>query len=105
MHLDIPPRTTGRVQRLKDELPDILRIQPCGSQPHGDLTGGQVHGLHLLQCLHIGLVLRLRFCFCSHLRQLPAHIAGQVLVGGQVFLAAPFPVIRIQKDDALQVRE
>ena len=105
MHLDIPPCTAGRVQRLKDELPDILRIQPCGTQPHGDLTGGQVHGLHLLQCLHIGKVLRLRFRFCSHLRQLPAHIAGQVLVGGQVFLAAPFPVIRVQKDDALQVRE
>ena len=105
MHLDIPPCTAGRVQRLKDELPDILRIQPCGTQPHGDLTGGQVHGLHLLQCLHIGKVLRLRFRFCPHLCQLPPHIAGQVLVGGQVFLAVLFPVIRVQKDNALQVRE
>ena len=105
MHLDIPPCTAGRVQRLKDELPDILRIQPCGTQPHGDLTGGQVHGLHLLQCLHIGKVLRLRFRLCSHLRQLPAHIAGQVLVGGQVFLTALFRVVRVQKDDALQIRE
>ena len=105
MHLNVPPCTAGCVQRLKDKLPDIRRIQPCGTQPRGDLTGGQVYGLYLFQCFYIGLVLRLRFCFCSHLRQLPAHIAGQVLVGGQVFLAAPFPVIRVQKDDALQVRE
>ena len=105
MHLDIPPCTAGRVQRLKDELPDILRIQPCGTQPHGDLTGGQVYGLYLFQCFYIGLVLRLRFCFCPHLCQLPAHISGQVLVGGQVFLAVLFPVIRVQKDNALQVRE
>ena len=82
MHHNIPPHTAGRVQRLKDELPDILRIQPCGAQPHGDLTGGQVYGLHLLQCFHIGQVLRIGFCLCPHLRQFPAHIAGQVLIGG-----------------------
>ena len=105
MHLDIPPHTAGRVQRLKDELPDILRIQPCRTQPHGDLAGGQVYGLHLLQRFHVGQVLRLCFRFCPHLRQLPTHIAGQVLVGGQVFLTALFPVIRVQKNDALQIRE
>ena len=105
MHLNVPPCTAGCVQRLKDKLPDIRRIQPCGTQLHRNLTGGQVHGLHLLQCLHIGKVLRLCFRFCPHLCQLPPHVAGQILVGGQVFLAALFPVIRVQKDDALQVRE
>ena len=105
MHLNIPPHTAGRVQRLKDELPDILRIQPCSTQPHGDLAGGQVYRLHLLQRFHIGPVLRIGFRFCPHLRQLPAHIAGQVLVGGQVFLAALFPIVRVQKNDALQIRE
>ena len=105
MHLNIPPNAAGRVQRLKDELPDILRIQPCSTQPHGDLAGGQVYGLYLLQCFHIGQVLRIGFRLCPYLCQLPPHIAGQVLVGGQVFLAALFPVIRVQKDDALQVRE
>ena len=105
MHLNVPPCAAGCVQRLKDKLPNIRRIQPCGTQLHRNLTGGQVHGLHLLQCLHIGKVLRLRFRLCPHLCQLPPHVAGQILVGGQVFLAAPFPVIRVQKDDALQVRE
>ena len=31
MHLNIPPYTARCVQRLKDELPDIFRIQPCGA--------------------------------------------------------------------------
>ena len=101
MHLNVPPCTAGCVQRLKDKLPDIRRIQPCGTQPHGDLTGSQVHGLHLLQCLHIGKVLRLCFHFCPHLCQLPPHVAGQILVGGQIFLAAPFLVIRVQENDTL----
>ena len=101
MHLNVPPCTAGCVQRLKDKLPDIRRIQPCGTQLHRNLTGGQVHGLHLLQCLHIGKVLRLCFRFCPHLCQLPPHVAGQILIGWQVFLAAPFPVIRVQENDTL----
>ena len=46
----------GRTQRFKHELPDILRVQPCGTQPNGDLTGGEVHRLHLCQSICICLL-------------------------------------------------
>ena len=55
MHLDFPLRAAWRSQRFKDELTNVLRIQPCGTQTHGDLAGRQVHRLYFGKCIGIDL--------------------------------------------------
>ena len=73
-----------RLKGIKNKLPDILRIDPGGSQPHIDLRRIQPGRLGLLQGFHIGPEdLTGLQCFLS-LLQFFSHIAGQIFVGGHI---------------------
>ena len=84
--LHTPLRAAGCSQRFKNKPADIFGVQPCSAQPDGDLAGGEVGGLHLRQCLGVDLILRVLFCLTLGNRQFLTHIAGKILVSGQVFL-------------------
>ena len=106
MDMDIPPAAVGGTEQFKHELFHDFRRKPGSPQPHGDLTGGQVHGLHPFQRLDMGgVVLWVQFgaSFCPF--QLLPHIPGEVFVGGEVLFlgAAAIPVHGVQKDHAGQV--
>ncbi len=106
MDFDVPLSIAGRVQKLIDELLDDLRREPGCAQTHKDFTGGQVFGLHLFQRLHMDgevLGIHLGRPFCP--RQLLPYIAGEILVGHQVFRlgAVPIPTHGVQEDDAFQL--
>ena len=77
-------KVKGRVKGLVHELLDILLVDPRCPQPHLDLGSVQVLGLGGSQGFHVdrkGRVL-LRRPLC--LTQLPAHVAGEVLVCGDI---------------------
>ena len=86
MDLHAPLRAAGCPQRFEDKPADIFGVQPCSAQPDGDLAGGEVDGLHLRQCLSVDLILWVLFCLTLGNRQFLTHIAGKILVRGQVFL-------------------
>ena len=74
----------GRVESLIHKLLDVLFVNPGGTQAHLDFRSVQVFGLGCGQSLHVdgkGRVL-LRRPLC--LAQLPAHVAGEVLIGGDI---------------------
>ena len=86
MDLHAPLRAAGCPQRFKDKLAHIRRVQPCRTQPHGNFAGGEVGGLHLRECISVDLILRVLLRLCLGNRQFLTHIAGKILVRGQVFL-------------------
>ena len=86
MHLDAPLSAARSSQRFKSKLTYIFRIQPCGTQPDGDLAGGEVGGLHPRQCLGVDLILRVLLRLALSNRPFLTHIAGKILVRRQVFL-------------------
>ena len=100
---DVPLGAPGRTQRFKHELPDILRVQPCGTQPDGDLTGGEVHRLYLCQSICIDLKLRVLGRLCLGVRQLFSYIAGKVFICGQVLFIDALNIVRVQENNALQI--
>ena len=84
--LHTPLRAAGCPQRFEDKPADIFGVQPCSAQPDGDLAGGEVGGLHLRERISVGLILRVLFRLALGNRQFLTHIAGKILVRGQVFL-------------------
>ena len=103
--LHAPLCAAGRPQRFKDKPADIFGVQPCSAQPDGDLAGSEVGGLHLCECIGVDLILRVLFRLALGNRQFLTHIAGKILVRGQVFL---MPIVlagvsRVQKNHALEV--
>ena len=84
--LHAPLRAAGCPQRFEDKPADIFGVQPCSAQPDGDLAGGEVGGLHLRERISVGLILRVLFRLALGNRQFLTHIAGKILVRGQVFL-------------------
>ena len=105
--LHAPLCAAGCPQRFKDKLAHIRRVQPCRTQPHGNFAGGEVGGLHLRECISVDLILRVLFCLALGNRQFLTHIAGKILVRGQVFL---MPIVLagvsgVQKNHALEVRK
>ena len=103
--LHAPLRAAGCAQRFKNKPADIFGVQPCSAQSDGDLAGGEVGGLHLRECIGVDLILRVLFRLALGNRQFLTHIAGKILVRGQVFL---MPIVlagvsRVQKNHALEV--
>ena len=94
-------------QRFKDKPADIFGVQPCSAQPDGDLAGGEVGGLHLCECIGVDLILRVLFRLALGNRPFLTHIAGKILVRGQVFLMSIVlaGVSGVQKNHALEVRK
>ena len=74
------PQIFRRLEQFKNELPVILRLDPWRADPHTDLGGGQVLGLHLLQRLRIARKLRVLLGGGSGLCQLHTDVAGKVFV-------------------------
>ena len=70
----------GRVEGLVHELLDVLLVNPRCPQPHLDLGSVQVFGLGGSQGLHVDRKGRVLLRRPLGLAQLPAHVAGQVLV-------------------------
>ena len=105
--LHAPLCAAGCTQRFKNKSADIFRIQPCGTQPDGDFAGGEVGGLHPCQCLGVDLILRVLLRLTLGNRPFLTHIAGKILVRGQVFLMpiALAGVSGVQKNHALEVRK
>ena len=103
---DIPLCVIGCVKQLVHELLDNLDGEPVGSQPHGDLAGGQIYRLHPLQGLHVGgIILRVEFGAPPCPFQLLPHVAGKIFVGGKILFlcVATIPVHGVQEDHAGQV--
>ena len=92
-HPDTPcagvPVLIRSLEQFKHELLVIFRGNPVRADAHVDLGGGQVFGLHLLQCGYIGVKLRVFLSSGTGCFQLTPHIAGQVFVGS---LPASVPV-------------
>ena len=105
MDMDIPPAAVGGTEQLKHELFHDLGRKPGSSQPHGDLTGGQVYRLHPFQSLDMGGKCRVLLRPGPGLSQLLPHIPGKVFIGGEVLflIAAAIPVHGVQEDHAGQV--
>ena len=105
--LHAPLCAAGCTQRFKNKSADIFSVQPCSAQPNGDLAGSEVGGLHPRQCLGVDLILRVLLRLTLGNRPFLTHIAGKILVRGQVFLMpiALAGVSRVQKNHALEVRK
>ena len=90
---------TGRVKDLAHEIVEIVRLNPGCAESHFNFGGIQVLGLHALEILYI----HGKSIVASHgvlgQIELPAHIAGQVLVVG-----LPPSRLGVSEDDALQFR-
>ena len=68
------------------ELIYHINGEPGSTQADGNLRSGQVCGLHRLQSLHIdGVILWVELCSLLGNGQFLPDIAGQVLVGGEIF--------------------
>lgn len=52
--MDVPEHIEGRLKKLEHEVLHHIHGKPGGSQPDGDLTGGQIHRLDGFQCFQIG---------------------------------------------------
>ena len=92
-------------QCFKDKLAHISGVQPCSAQPDGDLAGGEVGGLHLRERISVDLILRVLFRLALGNRQFLTHIAGKILVRGQVFFIYALGVVRVEKYHAGQLRK
>ena len=105
--LHAPLRAAGCPQRFEDKPADIFGVQPCSAQPDGDLAGGEVDGLHPRQRLGVDPILRVLFRLALGNRQFLTHIAGKILIRGQVFLMSIVltGVSGVQKNHALEVRK
>jgi len=102
-----PLCAAGCPQRFKDKPAHIVGVQPCSAQPDGNLAGGEVYWLHLCQSIGVDLILRVLFRLALGNRQFLTHIAGKILVRGQVFL---MPIVfagvsRVQEHHASQLRK
>ena len=84
--LHAPLRAAGCAQRFKNKSAHIFSVQPCSAQPDGDLAGGEVYRLHLCQSISVDLILRVLLRLALGNCQFLTHIAGKILVRGQVFL-------------------
>ena len=100
-----PLCAAGRPQRFKNKSAHIFGVQPCSAQPDGDPAGSEVGGLHLCECIGVDLILRVLFRLALGNRQFLTHIAGKILVRGQVFLMSIVltGVSGVQKNHALEV--
>ena len=105
--LHTPLRAAGCSQRFKNKPADIFGVQPCSAQPDGDLAGGEVGGLHLRERIGVDLILRVLLRLALGNRQFLTHIAGKILVRGQVFLMSIVlaGVSGVQKNHALEIRK
>ena len=80
MHLDVEAGIVGGVEQLKHKPCHIFRREPGGTQPHGDLTGGQIHWLHGFQGFGIDTEPAVGFRSLLRLPQLLSHVAGKIFV-------------------------
>ena len=80
MHLDVEAGIVGGVEQFKHEPCHIFRREPGGTQPHGDLTGGEIHRLHGFQRLGIDTEPAVGFRSLLCLPQFLSHVAGKVFV-------------------------
>ena len=93
-----------RVEGLVHELLDVLLVDPRCPQPHLDLGSVQIFGLGSGQCLHVDRKVRVLLRRPLGLTQLPAHVAGQVLVGGHIMgRSVRLSLARYTEDDTAQL--
>ena len=77
-------KVKGRVEGLVHELLDVLFVDPGCPQPHLDLRSVQVLGLGGGQGLHVDRKDWVLLRRPLGLTQLPAHVAGEVFIGGHI---------------------
>ena len=74
----------GGLKGLLHELLDIVRADPCGTQPDLDLRGIQVFGLDTDEAVHIDLVIRIPHCKLPGYGQLLPYISRKVLIRSHI---------------------
>jgi hypothetical protein len=87
------------VEQRGDEVPDVGRRNPRRPQAGLDVARLQIGGLHRLQRLDIPRVSRVERRRRRGCRQLAAHVAAQIAVGG-----FPLPALRIAPDKSFPAR-
>ena len=97
-------KVKGRVKGFVHELLNVLFVNPGCPQPHLDLGSVQVLGLGGGQSLHVDRKGRVLFRRPLGLAQLPAHVAGEVFIGGHI-MGRPvrFGLARHTEDDTPQL--
>ena len=86
MDTDFIPHIPGGAHELMGELIYHINGEPCSTQADGNLGSSQVCGLHRFQGLYIdGVILWVELCSLLGNGQFLPDIAGQVLVGGEIF--------------------
>ena len=75
-HLHGKPCGQWRLQQLHEEILNIFRRYPGGTQPHSNFAGVEVLRLYLLQCLHVDLIVRVGRDGQPGNGQLLPHVAG-----------------------------
>ena len=69
-----------RLQKLIDELTDILRVNPRRAEAHVNLRGVQWNGLRGFKGLDVLLIFGVRGGVILSDKQLLTHVAGKILV-------------------------
>ena len=93
-----------RVEGLVHELLDVLLVDPRRTQPHLDLGSVQVFGLGSGQGLHVDRKGRVLLRRPLGLAQLPAHVAGEVFIGGHIMgRSVRLSLARYTEDDTAQL--
>ena len=104
MDFDAALEVKGRVKCLVHELLDVLFVDPGCPQPHLDLRSVQVLGLGGGQGLRIDGKGRVLFRRPLGLAQLPAHVAGEVFIGGHIMgRSVRLSLARHTEDDTAQL--
>ena len=99
--VDVADFHTGR--NVEQSVREVLHVpwrQPRRAKTNVNFRGSEVCWLHGFQRLDILGISRVGYGCCVRDRQLFTHVAGQILVVG-----LPLVCLRIEKDDALQVRQ
>ena len=81
---DAALKVKGCVKGFVHELLNVLFVDPGRTQPHLDLGSVQVLGLGGSEGLHVDRKGRVLLRRTLGLAQLPAHVAGQVFIGGHI---------------------
>ena len=99
-HLHGKSRGQRRFQQLHEEILNVFRRYPGGTQPHRNFTGVEVLRLYLLQRLHVDLIVRVGRSGQPGNGQLLPHIAGKIFVSRQINRLG---LLRVTEDNAGQI--
>ena len=101
-HLHGKARGQRRLQKLHEKILNVFRRYPGSTQPHRNLAGVKVLRLHLLQRLHIDLIVRVGPSGQPGNGQLLPHIARKIFICRQINRLG---LLRVTEDNAGQISD